>query len=159
VLVLAAALVAFAAHADIYRWIDRETGSVKFSNLPPPWYGDPEKEKNAPAVEVLRYREPGTPPKPTPESEGAAAMARAVAALEVRWVELNRFFASLPATTDFSRAGEGLRQHIESYQAIAAELDRLDPAGAARRRAQDATIPQTIRRGLEAQFGSKPPLQ
>ena len=156
---LIAGLGAFAAHADIYRWIDRETGSVKFSNMPPPWYGDPEKEKNAPAVEVLRYREPGTPPKPTPESEGAAAIARAVAALEVRWVELNKFFASLPTTTDFSRAGEGLRQHVETYQAVSAELDRLDPRGAARRRPQDASIPETIRRGLEAQFSSRPPVQ
>jgi hypothetical protein len=159
VLVLIAGLAALAAHADIYRWVDRQTGSVKFSNMPPPWYGDAEKEKNAPAVEVLRYRTPGTPPKPTAESEGAAAMARALAALEARWLELNRFFASLPTTTDFSRAGEGLRQHIDTYQAVSAELDRLDPAGAARRRAQDATIPQTIRSGLEAQFSSKPPVR
>lgn len=154
-----AALAAFPAHADLYRWIDRQTGSVKFSNMPPPWYGDPEKEKHAPAVEVIRYRAPGAPVKPTPESEGASALARAIAALETRWVELNRFFASLPATTDFSRAGEGLRQHIETYHAVSAELDRLDPAGAARRRAQDASIPQTIRSGLEAQFSARPPVR
>ena len=154
-----AALAAFPAHADLYRWIDRQTGSVKFSNTPPPWYGDPEKEKHAPAVEVIRYRTPGAPAKPTPESEGATAVARAIAALEARWAELNRFFASLPTTTDFSRAGEGLRQHIETYHAVSVELDRLDPAGAARRRAQDASIPQTIRSGLEAQFSSRPPVR
>jgi hypothetical protein len=61
------ALAAFPAHADLYRWIDRETGSVKFSSTPPPWYGDPEKQKNAPAVEVIPYRAPGAPAKPAPE--------------------------------------------------------------------------------------------
>ena len=34
----------------------------------------------------------------------------------------------------------------------ALELDRLDPAGAARRRQQEAGFIETLRRGLEAQF-------
>ena len=147
---------AASAHADLYRWVDRETGTVKFSNTPPPWYGDPEKERGAPAVEVLRYRTPGAASKPSPEAEGAAAAARAIAALEARWTELLRFFASLPPSTDFSRAGPGFRQQIEAYQALFAELDRLDPAGAQRRRTQEAGIMDAIRRGLQAQLGEKP---
>ena len=32
---LALLAVAAPAHADLYRWVDPETGSVKFSSLPP----------------------------------------------------------------------------------------------------------------------------
>jgi hypothetical protein len=154
---LAMALTAFPAHADLYRWIDRETGSVKFSNTPPPWFGDPEKERVSPAVEVIQYREPGAP-KPAPTVEKPAA-ANQVGALEARWAELVKFFAALPATTDFERAGAGIRQQIQAYQALSAELDRLDPAGTARRRAQEQGIVETIRRGLEAQVSAKSPAQ
>jgi len=147
------AFAAFPAHADLYRWIDRESGSVKFSNVPPPWYGDPEKERGAPAVEVIQYRGPGAPAKPAPETSPAASL---VAALEARWASLLQFFARLPSTTDFSRAGAGIERQLEDYQAVSAELDRLDPAGAARRRAQEAGIFETVRRGLEAQLGAKP---
>ena len=62
-----AGLAAFPADADLYRWIDRQSGSVKFSSTPPPWYGDPEKQRNAPAVEVIPYRAPAAPPKPAAE--------------------------------------------------------------------------------------------
>lgn len=156
VFLLAALWLAFPAHADLYRWVDRETGTVKFSNTPPPWYGDPERERGAPAVEVLRYAPRGTAPKPSPEAEGAAAAARAIAALEARWTELLKFFVSLPPSTDFSRAGPGFRQQIDAYQALSADLDRLDPAGAQRRRAQEAGVVDNIRRGLQAQLGEKP---
>ncbi|HEY8067461.1 MAG TPA: DUF4124 domain-containing protein [Burkholderiales bacterium] len=44
------------AAADLYRWIDPETGSVKFSSYPPPWYGDPAAERRAPKVEVIPAR-------------------------------------------------------------------------------------------------------
>jgi len=45
--------MAQAALADLYRWIDPETGSVKLSSYPPPWLGDPEQEKRAPKVELI----------------------------------------------------------------------------------------------------------
>jgi hypothetical protein len=96
-LVLLAALLPLPAHADLYRWVDPQTGSVKLSSTPPPWYGDPEKQRGAPAVEVVPYRARGG--APAPETKPAVG----VAALE---------------------AG--------------AELTRLDPAGAQRRRAQEA---------------------
>ena len=41
------------AAADLYRWVDPETGSVKFSSYPPPWYGDEAKQRRAPTVEVI----------------------------------------------------------------------------------------------------------
>ena len=64
VLFLAIALSSSHAHADLYRWVDRETGAVKFSSSPPPWFGDPEKERGAPPVEVIPYRGPAAPSKP-----------------------------------------------------------------------------------------------
>ena len=64
VLFLAIALSSSHAHADLYRWVDRETGAVKFSSSPPPWYGDPQKERGAPAVEVIPYRGSPAPAKP-----------------------------------------------------------------------------------------------
>jgi hypothetical protein len=151
--------VAFTAHADLYRWVDRETGSVKFSNTPPPWFGDPEKERGAPAVEVIQYRGPGAAPKPGATPEKSAVTANLVAGLEARWTELIKFFATLPPTTDFNSAGSGIRQQIESYQALSAELDRLDPAGTPRRRAQEAGVFETLRQGIEAQLNPKPPAQ
>ena len=65
-----------AAAADLYRWVDPESGSVKFSNTPPPWYGDAAKERRAPKVELIPSRRndtatPATGDKPDPQ--GAAA--------------------------------------------------------------------------------------
>jgi hypothetical protein len=128
VLVLVAACIAFAAHADLYRWVDPQTGSVKFSSTPPPWYGDPEKERGAPAVQVVPYRARAN--TAAAEKKPAAG----VAALEARWADLLRYFASLPPGADLS----GLQQQLQEYAAAGAELNRLDPAGAQRRRAQEA---------------------
>ena len=134
-LALLAALLPLPAHADLYRWVDPQSGSVKFSSTPPPWYGDREKERGAPAVEVIPSRARGAAarPAPAPAPEKTAAGV-ALATLEARWAELLRFFGSLPPGTDFS----GLQQQLQEYAAAGAELNRLDPAGAQRRRAQEA---------------------
>jgi Domain of unknown function (DUF4124) len=129
---------AFHAHADLYRWIDPASGSVKYSNTPPPWFGDAEKSRGAPPVEVIRERASQLPPKPAAPPEGAAARASAVAALEARWVELGKSLASLPPGD--SRADPATRQRLEGYQALGAELDRLDPAGVPRRRALQRSL-------------------
>jgi Domain of unknown function (DUF4124) len=119
---------AFHAHADLYRWVDPDSGSVKYSNLPPPWFGDAGKQRNAPPVEVIRERKPQAPRKPA-----------TVVALEARWDELGKYLASLPPTAEM-RADPAVRHQIETYQALGAELDRIDPAGAARRRAHEASL-------------------
>jgi len=61
------------AAADLYRWVDPETGSVKFSSYPPPWYGDEAKERRAPKVEVIpSKRDPAVKPEtPGRPQEGA----------------------------------------------------------------------------------------
>lgn len=153
-LLLLAALAAPAAHADLYRWVDPQTGSVKFSSYPPPWFGDQALELNAPAVEVVVYQAPGAP-KPAAAPVKPSAAASILSALETRLAGLTQFFSALPPNADFSRAGSGIQQQVEAYQAVSAELDRLDPAGAARRRAQEVGVIETLRRGLEAQFAKK----
>ena len=132
VLVLPVAFVACAAHADLYRWVDPQTGSVKFSSSPPPWFGDPEKERGAPAVEVIPYRVPGAAAKPSAAPDKPAAGA-AVASLEARWARLLQYFAALPPGTDLT----GLKQQLQELAAASTELNRLDPAGAPRRRVQE----------------------
>ncbi len=103
---------------------------------------------------------PGGPCRPLPLGGSAdrigevlqlsAALVR-LSALESRLAGLRQFFSTLPSNADFTRAGSGIQQQIEAYQALSAELDRLDPAGAARRRAQEVGVMETLRRGLEAQ--------
>jgi hypothetical protein len=146
-LVLAAALAAFPAQADLYRWVEPQSGSVKYANSPPPWFGDPEREHRYPAVEVIRYQ-----PVPTAAAKPAAEPGPSVlAALEARFASLLQFFQSLPRSTDFDRTGAALQQQAEMYKAVSAELDRIDPSGAARRRAaaQEVGIVDQLRAGLK----------
>ena len=124
------ALGAGEVRADLYRWVDPETGAVKFSSLPPPWYGDAERERRAPAVEVIPSRAPGTAPSPR--------------TLEERRASLLKGLAELPPSFDVNH----VRQQVAAYQAISAELDRADPAGAARRRAEEAGVLDALRRRL-----------
>lgn len=151
---LAAAMAPQAAHADLYRWVDPQSGSVKFSSYPPPWFGDQARELHAPATEVIVYQGPGAPRTAAAPAKPSAA-ASMLSALESRLAGLRQFFSTLPSNADFSRAGSGIQQQIEAYQALSAELDRLDPAGAARRRAQEVGVMETLRRGLEAPFATK----
>lgn len=162
-LLLAMLLLPAFAQADIYRWVDRETGAVKFSNTPPPWYGDPQQERRNPPVEVIRYRDPvekpKLKPKAAPEPQAAPAEARTIATLEARWLELVRFFAALPPTTDPERSSPGMRQQLDAYHALSEELDRLDPGGTARRRSQEAAVIDSVRRGVSPELSPRPPAE
>ena len=62
------------AAADLYRWVDPESGSVKFSSYPPPWFGDETKQRHAPKVEVIpAANEPVAKPEtPGARQEGSA---------------------------------------------------------------------------------------
>ena len=57
------------AAADLYRWVDPETGSVKFSSYPPPWFGDAAKQQRAPKVEVIPAGKPATAFEPALDAE------------------------------------------------------------------------------------------
>jgi hypothetical protein len=146
------------AQADLYRWVDPASGSVKFANSPPPWLEDGTR---GPAVEVIPFRPNGTA-SGTPAT-GAAAPAAApepglpIASLEAQWRGLLKSFAQLPDRPDFDRSGPALQQQLQSFDAVRTELDRRDPAGAARRQAEEAGLLEGIRKGMEAQLGGRMP--
>jgi len=137
------------AHADLYRWIDPETGSVKLSSLPP---SDPTV-----AAEVVPFRAPAAPKPPVIASiaKPAATAASSIDTLQARWSELLGQLTGIKPQ-DFNRAGEGLRQQVEAYDAVRVELDRLDPAGAARRASESTSLVEKLRQGFAAQFSTTP---
>lgn len=142
-------LAALPAQADLYRWVDPQSGSVKLSSVPPPWYGDSLRQAGSPAVEVIPYQAPGKPPAALAEKPAAP---RQLASLEERWRAMLQFFVALPREADFDRAGEGIQQQVQAYEAVRAELDRMDPSGAARRRAQEGGSIERLKKGLGAQL-------
>jgi uncharacterized protein DUF4124 len=142
--------IASPAHADLYRWVDPASGSVKLSTLPP---SDPRI-----SAELVPFRNPAAPVPQAAAGTAPKPAASTLAALEARWSELLAKLAA-PAPQDLSRSGEGLRQHAETYEAVRAELDRLDPAGAARRRSESGTLLERLRQGFAAQLGTPPPGQ
>jgi hypothetical protein len=89
---MAALFWAATAAADLYRWVDPETGSVKFSSYPPPWYGDERREKSSPKVEHIPARAPGAKSQPEEAEEpGSKPPAKAAAG------PLSKPAAGLPA--------------------------------------------------------------
>ena|SRR2546421_4639931 len=116
-------LAAGAAHADLYRWVDPETGAVKFSSVPPP--------SSQAGVELIPYRG-GAPPKAAPASTPE---------LEARW---RIFLAELGQTRDVARGGDALQKQLRAYDTLRAELDRVDPAGASRRLAEVQSVIQRL---------------
>jgi hypothetical protein len=121
-------LVAAPAHADLYRWVDPDSGSVKFSSLPP--------ENPQLHAEVVPYR--------APKQAASAAAANSLAALETRWRAAVLQLATKGAQ-DMARDRGALRQELETYEALRAELDRRDPAGAQRRAAETGAMVERLR--------------
>jgi len=131
---LAAALLLRAgpAAADLYRWVDPDSGSVKFSSYPPPWYDDPEKARRAPKVEHI------------PAGQGPAAKSVAVGRapetgrrleiLEVQRKVLLQQLPSLAVQSGTEPGAQALKRQLEIYATLTDQMDKLDPAGAAGRR-------------------------
>jgi len=115
-----------AAHADLYRWLDPGSGSVKFSNTPPPWY----ESGSGPQVERIPDASPGARP-----AAADSAAPDPVAVLQARWRELLLSLASQPTP-------EGAQALI----ALTAQLDRADPAGARRRQQEVASVLAKVQR-------------
>jgi hypothetical protein len=108
------AALALPAHADLYRWVDPETGSIKFSNSPPAWTSERARERE-PEVQLIPSRPaaPGATPPAAVLEKPAAAPGKPAAA-----------------------------------PAAAAELERRDPVGAARR-ADEADLLERARKALQ----------
>jgi hypothetical protein len=116
-------LGASAAYADLYRWVDPQTGSVKFSSVPPPG--------SQAGVQVVPYRAAAVPAGPG-DSDAAA--------LDLRWHEL---LAEISAASPGSPA---LQQRLQAFAGVAAELDKADAAGAPRRHAEAEAVLQRLLR-------------
>lgn len=119
-LALAFLLLCSAAHADLFRWVDPESGSVKYSNSPPPWYDT----GSGPQVERVPYIPPGAR-QPVADPSAPAP----VAVLQARWREMLLSVSAQP-TPEAARA----------FSQLTAELDRADPAGAPRRKEEVANV-------------------
>ena len=156
-LAVSLALLAGNAAADLYRWVDPATGSVKFSNYPPPWYGDPALERDAPKVE--RIQERSTPPTASSSASEPAAAPPAppppgkLEALEAQRKAMLQQLSTLPPR----RSSASLKQQLDAFGTVGAELDRLDPGGAERRRAEAKPVLDKLVDGVRAQM--KPPPQ
>jgi hypothetical protein len=142
-----------AAAADLYRWVDPETGSVKFSSYPPPWYGDAQQERRAPKVQVIPAgqpagaAEPAAPENPALEAQpageaGGKPAPPAASALEARRKTLSRQLSDGIAALLAAPPGEGARpfadlgQKASEYRSVESSLQAADPAGQAARRAE-----------------------
>jgi hypothetical protein len=123
---LAFLLLCSAAHADLYRWVDPESGSVKLSNTPPPWF----ERGGGPAVERIPYTVPGArspaadPLAPTP-----------VGVLQARWREALLVVSQQPT-----------RESVQALSTLTAELEKADPAGARRRQEEVASILRSMQK-------------
>jgi hypothetical protein len=145
-LVLLAALAWSAtAAADLYRWVDPETGAVKFSSYPPPWYGD-DTQRRAPKVEHIPPRGPGqagplpsldAPPSAAPEAGSVAALER----------ERRALLAQIAEGVGRPSAGRDMQKQLEAFSDLSARLDKLDPAGAAARRTEAELLLQRMIKG------------
>jgi hypothetical protein len=144
-LILAALAWSATAAADLYRWVDPETGSVKYSSYPPPWFGD-DAQRRAPKVEHIPARSPGqsgplpsldAPPSAVPEAGTVAALERERRALLVQIAE----GVGRPA------AGRDMQKQLEAFSDLSARLDKLDPAGAAARRTEAERLLQKMIKG------------
>jgi len=131
------------AQADLYRWVDPESGSVKFASDPPPWYGRPELERRAPKVERIPARRGSAAaapkPPPAPEAKAPAAApepAASASALQAQFRQLLGQLAERLGRGPGERSAEELKRRLEAFAAVAAALDKADPAGAAARRAE-----------------------
>ena len=141
VILVFSAIWSSVALADLYRWVDPETGSVKFSSYPPPWYGDAAKQRRAPKVEVIPA---GSDRVAKPEA-GSAALegARRLDELEAeRKLLLQQLVRPGP-----ERGAQALQKQLEAYTALSAQMDKLDPIGTNARRAETQGLIYRILKG------------
>lgn len=143
-------LLAGPAAADLYRWIDPETGSTKYSSYPPPWYGDPAKARRAPKVEVIPAGK-ASPARVDGEDDALPA-ARANAGetlveLAARRKTMLQQLAVLSAQTGPDR-GQALSKQLEGFAALTDRMDKLDPKGAPARNAEAQALVEKIIKGV-----------
>ncbi len=124
-------LWAGSAAGQLYRWVDPETGSVKLSSYPPPWFNDAAKQPRAPKVEVITPartapafeprqeldREPAAPP-----SDGPPRGDRRAALLKLLVQRVAALVAATPEAAE--RAFAALSDPLQELE----QLDRQSKA-------------------------------
>jgi len=126
VLALAFLLLCSAAHADLYRWVDPESGSVRLSNTPPSWY----ERGGGPQVERIPFAAPSA--RPTAADPLAPA---SFGVLQARWREALLAASSQPS-----------KESVQALVLLTAQLDKADPAGARRRQEEVASVLRSLQR-------------
>jgi len=138
--ILLLAALALPASADLYRWVDPESGSVKFSSYPPPWYNESAPDRRAPKVERIAEKSGPTPFAPASAGGGERA------ALEgQRLAVLKMIEATLDEPGNSTTESE-IRRQLGIYRDVNAQLDRLDPTGSAARNNQLLRIAERLGR-------------
>ena len=132
-LLLAALLWSVTAAADLYRWVDPETGSVKFSSYPPPWYDDPEKSRRAPKVEHIPA---GLDTTAKPAGARTGESGRRLEILEAQRKAILLQLPKLASESGSEPGAQALKRQMEVYATLTDQMDKLDPEGAAARRAE-----------------------
>ena len=146
--VFAAVIWAAPAAADLYRWVDPETGSVKFSSYPPPWYGDEAQQRRAPRVEHIPARSkpvaPLDPADDKPRESGAPEGGQQ--ALELQRKAMLQQIAD-SATRGGPDRAQGVQKQLEAFAELSGRLDKINPEGAAARRAETEALLQKLIKG------------
>jgi len=148
------AAVAGDVAAELYRWRDPQTGTIRYSSYPPPWYGDESREATAPKVEVLGNRDAQAASR-KPADEMAEKVTEVIHFMEQRREQLLSRMTVARASAGFDPAAPSFKADLQAYQAVTRELDKFDPKGAAARRRADARVFENL--GVEAEAGGARP--
>lgn len=146
--------VACDAGADLYRWRDPQTGSIKYSSYPPPWYGDESRAASAPKVEVLGGPSDGDAKAKAPDAM-AEKVAEVIRFMEQRREQLLSRMTVARASAGFTPSNPAFRADVEAYRNVTRELDKFDPKGASARRRSDARVLENL--GIEPQSATESP--
>lgn len=136
------------AAADLYRWIDPDSGSVKFSSYPPPWYGEGAVQRRGPKVEVIPARDAAGRPGPAGKAQEGG---KAIESLETQRKAILQQLPALAARPGSGGSGSALQKQLEAYAALADQMDKLDPEGAAARRGELQMAIEKIVKGSRAE--------
>lgn len=133
------------AAADLYRWVDPETGSVKFSSYPPPWYDDPAQARRAPKVEHIPA---GHDAVARPDAAGRPNEdARRMEILEVQRKAMLQQISKLAPQSGSESGAQTLQKQLDAYAALTDHMDRFDPEGAAARRGEMQMLIDKVMKG------------
>ena len=136
-LLVALAVAAASAQADMYRYRDPATGQMKLTNIPPPWLAKPGAA--APRTDVIRDQAaPAAPAAPKPAaapaeatpapSAGAGAPAQAFELERQRKLLLQQLVAEAP-NVGTPAGKQRFLAKLGDVVSVDSRMDRLDPAG------------------------------